>query len=44
LVLRRGIEPPTYSLPMNCSTPELPQHFKSVYFISIGIAIFLLFY
>ena len=25
MVLLRGIEPPTYTLPMCCSTPELQQ-------------------
>lgn len=29
LVLPRGIEPPTSSLPMKCSTPELRQHVAS---------------
>ncbi len=39
LVLPGGIEPPTSSLPMKCSTPELRQHCRRGQVFAIAAAV-----
>ena len=39
MVLSSGIEPPTSSLPMKCSTPELRQRTKFYWHIEIAMSI-----
>ncbi len=43
MVLLSGIEPPTSSLPMTCSTPELQQHLVRLCYLAGRKAIATLF-